>query len=528
MNIETTHYNYYNRLKRIRKMRDVVGGNETIKARGEEYLPRLKGHSDQDYETYKRNSYFFGATGRTILAATGMIFRKPYIITSDVDIEIINQLESNFVRDNTGCTLNFTAFSLVLNCLQVGKHGLLINFPDTETENVSSLKEFNDKNFLPYVFQFIAEDIVNWDEEYEGKYNLVVLNYPFYKRVNRFEHELVERKVVLELQEGIYIKEIWIRDQGDWEIISTSIPKINGKPLDYLPFFCIDTDPNPPPFLELAEANLAHYRYNSALQNGLPLVALPTPYIIGTNLDETNLPVENGNHILPLGPQKAFHSVNEKAQVGYFSFDGAGVEKLMELVKEVKEEMAVLGSRQLAGEKKQVETAEVANIHRIGENASLAMFAQMGSSVLTKCMQTMLSFLNIPEEQVTKTEIVLNTDFVPTNISYTLTDLSKLFTDSTITYKTLFENLQQQDIISLGTDFESYEKEIKEQKEERMALATSIFNNKDGKTDEEVAADALNNQQENPTNQQEDPTNTSSESTKKAKTAKKKNQEVKE
>lgn len=522
MNIENTHYNYYKRLKRIRKMRDVVGGNETIKERGEEYLPRLKGYSDQDYENYKRNGFFFGATGRTILAAAGMIFRKPYIITSDIDDgEIIKQLESNFIRDNSGCTLNFTAFSLVLNCLQVGKHGLLVNFPDTETENVSSLKEFNDKNFLPYVFQFIAEDIVNWDEEYEGKYNLVVLNYPFYKRVNRFEHELVERKVVLELQEGIYTKEIWIRDQGDWEIISTSIPKINGKPLDYLPFFCIDTDPNPPPFLDLAEANLAHYRYNVALQNGLPLVALPTPYIIGTALDETNLPVENGNHVLPLGPQKAFHSVNEKAQVGYFSFDGIGIEKLMELVKEVKEEMAVLGSRQLAGEKKQVETAEVANIHRIGENASLAMFAQMGSSILTKCMQTMLSFLNTPEEQVSKTEVTLNTDFVPTNISYTLTDLSKLFTDSTITYKTLFENLQQQDIISLGTDFESYEKEVKEQKEERMALATSIFNNKEGKTDEEVADEALNN------NQQESST-PFNKPVKKEKLTKKKKQEVKE
>ncbi len=44
------------------RARDVLAGEDAVKAAGERYLPRLDSQSDEEYGAYKVRASFFGAT----------------------------------------------------------------------------------------------------------------------------------------------------------------------------------------------------------------------------------------------------------------------------------------------------------------------------------------------------------------------------------------------------------------------------------------------------------------------------------
>jgi hypothetical protein len=60
--------------------RDLLAGEDAVKAAGEKYLPRLEGQSDDDYAAYKARACFSNATRRAADAFVGMVFRKaPFV-----------------------------------------------------------------------------------------------------------------------------------------------------------------------------------------------------------------------------------------------------------------------------------------------------------------------------------------------------------------------------------------------------------------------------------------------------------------
>ena len=71
--VETKHRIYSERQPVIKKIRVVMSGDEAVKVCGEEYLPRLNGYTDEMYKRYLQNSVLFGAAGRTLHNATGLV-----------------------------------------------------------------------------------------------------------------------------------------------------------------------------------------------------------------------------------------------------------------------------------------------------------------------------------------------------------------------------------------------------------------------------------------------------------------------
>src|ERR1044072_1469375 len=59
------------------RTRGVLAGEDTVKAAGIRYLPRLDFQSDMDYAAYKSRAAFFNATARTAEGYLGLIFRRP-------------------------------------------------------------------------------------------------------------------------------------------------------------------------------------------------------------------------------------------------------------------------------------------------------------------------------------------------------------------------------------------------------------------------------------------------------------------
>src|SRR5512133_907907 len=76
MQVDATHPDYDTALAAWMRARDVLAGEDAVKAAGTKYLPRLDSQSDEEYAAYKGRASFFGATARTVKEYLDLVFRK--------------------------------------------------------------------------------------------------------------------------------------------------------------------------------------------------------------------------------------------------------------------------------------------------------------------------------------------------------------------------------------------------------------------------------------------------------------------
>jgi hypothetical protein len=77
MAVNSTHPDYEAAALNWARARDVLGGEDAVKAGGEKYLPRLDSQTDEEFAAYAKRASFFNATARTSEAYQGLIFRRP-------------------------------------------------------------------------------------------------------------------------------------------------------------------------------------------------------------------------------------------------------------------------------------------------------------------------------------------------------------------------------------------------------------------------------------------------------------------
>ena len=66
MAVTSTHLDYDANAAAWGRARDVIAGEDTVKAAGEKYLPKLDAQSSEEYLAYKARASFFNAVGRTL------------------------------------------------------------------------------------------------------------------------------------------------------------------------------------------------------------------------------------------------------------------------------------------------------------------------------------------------------------------------------------------------------------------------------------------------------------------------------
>ncbi|HSU57100.1 MAG TPA: hypothetical protein VLT36_23870 [Candidatus Dormibacteraeota bacterium] len=77
MPVNSTHPDYDAALPDWLRARDVLAGEDAVKAGGEKYLPRLDSQSDLEFLAYRKRAAFFNATARSAEGFVGLIFRRP-------------------------------------------------------------------------------------------------------------------------------------------------------------------------------------------------------------------------------------------------------------------------------------------------------------------------------------------------------------------------------------------------------------------------------------------------------------------
>ena len=163
MPVNSTHPDYDASVTAWSRARDVMAGEDALKAAGERYLPRLDSQTDEEYAAYKERAAFFNATARTAEGYVGLIFRRPPFIKTPEDGGLGSAL-SEFVNDADmlGTPLVGYAKNVIGEVIAVGRCGTLIDW-ESEVENRA------------YVSRYAAENILNWRVERINGRNITTL-----------------------------------------------------------------------------------------------------------------------------------------------------------------------------------------------------------------------------------------------------------------------------------------------------------------------------------------------------------------
>jgi hypothetical protein len=433
MSINSLHPDYVANLGAWTRARDVLAGEDTIKAAGERYLPRLGSASDDDYNGYRQRASFFNATARTADGYLGLIFRRAPFLTVPAPAGALGRGVSAFLNDADmrGSTLCAYTREIVGEVIAVGRAGSLVDWEEGEQR--------------PYVTSYRAEQILNWrSERVNGRLipTLIVLHEQKTEPVPDVSADendgapVGERLRVLRLvdatlldgaseapqmvgvasqRQSACVVEIWephaSEEETQWICTETYVPRRLGRPLPLIPFVFhgprhsrLNIDKLP--LADIIAVNLDHYRLSADYRHGIHYTALPTAWVSGFDPKTTSLRI---------GASTAWVTSNPGARAGFLEFRGEGLSTFERALDRDERLLAMLGSRLLEPSKKVGETAEAIELRQSGESSVLGGIAASISDSLTQVMRWVYwwhSTEPLPDELTSgQVSIQLNTDF---------------------------------------------------------------------------------------------------------------------
>jgi hypothetical protein len=218
---------FYDVWERCRAARE---GQRAIRKGGVKYLASLVGQDTIEYEKYRDRANFFNATGRTVDAMAGRVFRKP--MTWDVPAPITPWLEDITLSEET--LTDFAETSLT-ETLTTGRGGIFVDM--LRAADYLTLAQADALQIRPYLVFYKTESIINWEmARVNNAYRLV--NVWLAERFKNAKGEQQEQIKQLTL-DGVYKQLVWQKDESkaNWFIAETIIPTKYGVSLTEIPFY---------------------------------------------------------------------------------------------------------------------------------------------------------------------------------------------------------------------------------------------------------------------------------------------------
>lgn len=433
--------------ERWKKCRDAAEGQDAVHKAGTAYLPALTGQDAKAYAAFKSRTPFFNATQRTIDGLVGMVYRKyPTTTAPDAMAEILADLTLE------GESADLVSKEFLHEVVTVGRVGALVEYPRMEM-GPPTLAQASAMNLRPYVVEYKAEQIENWRMERVNNKNqpVMVKLRETVTEWDGYESGEIDQIRYLILEEGQYIQRLYRKPENGQEWAQWGpdiVPLRRGQPLDFIPFICfgpneLSLEVDKPPIMDLVEMNLSHYRTCADYENGAHFCGVPTPMLAGFQFDEKDSTVAlGGNAIVSAAPD---------AKWGFLEFTGQGLTSLKDLKTEKEAQMAALGSRMLAAEKKQAEAAETVQLRHAGEGAVLSSMAKTVSEGMTMLLQIVADWQGIAGE----IDFELNSDFFDQQMSpQELTALFQVMQGGGMSKQTFFWNLKRGERVPDNVDYE--------------------------------------------------------------------------
>jgi len=411
MPVNTPRPDYLNYAPIWKRLRDCFGGRDKIIGAGTLYTPALPGADSTGNEAYLTRGNWFGALRRTVVGLTGGIFQKDPIFNVPKNME-------KWLKDVTLTGTPMTTFSLrsTEEVLLMARYGVLVDMAEEYGEN------------RPYVIGFRTENIVNWNTtQLSGDQVLTLLvlresiripiaNDPFsFEAQDQFR----ECRLVLpdpDTPEGkpVYVQQLWRQEDQSKEWMRHGPERIamrRGEPLSFIPFVFLGTTQSSPqlsepPLLDLADINLAHWRNSCDHEQGLHIVAAPTPFVSGMKRGDGD------TSQVSIGPSTVW-MLDKDGKAGMVEFTGAGLKALVEAMDVKQKQMAVVGAKLLEEQPTTADTATALLTRHAGEHATLRTIASAMEQGFSLVLQIMGWWTGLEERPMdVPATIALNKAFI--------------------------------------------------------------------------------------------------------------------
>lgn len=318
MAVGGTHPDYDASAGEWARARDVLVGEDAVKAAGVNYLPRLDSQSEEEYSAYKARASFFGATARTLEEYLDLVFRRAPAFALCATAGRPAGGLGKFVADCDRWGTDFVHYArrVVSEVLAVGRSGSLVLLDLSR----------------PCVSFWRAEDVLDWCIERIGGRS-VLTRLVLKDGAQRRELRMVDSECV---------QEVWSQVDGEWVMDGFGTLRRDAVPLSFIPFVFHGPKGSLPersklPLADIIAANLDHYRLDADYKHGLHFAALPTAWVSGFDKAAP----------LRIGSSAAWVSEVPGASAGFLEFTGAGLAHLERAIEKVERRMALLGARML-------------------------------------------------------------------------------------------------------------------------------------------------------------------------------------
>ncbi|EAP83962.1 DUF4055 domain-containing protein [Sulfitobacter sp. EE-36] len=429
------HRSYHDRRIEYDKIRDVIEGEDRLKKQGEIYLPRPEGMTQSQFTRYLTGGSFYAVAERTLRGLVGAATRNAPVIELPTRLEPMRDtatFEGNSITTLIDDTLH--------EVMSIGRRALVLDYPQEGAAPASA----------PLISTFDAESILDWRNELvEGRQKLT------YLRLHEDDAELedsgVEQHLVLTLDPVYTVRRYHVtRSKTDGssqevEIHEPITPVVNGKHLDHIPAVVISpynlkVDVEKPPFLDLVNVNLAHWRVSADYYWSLFLTSQPTPWIAGS-ISEDNKPTQIGSG--------AFWVLPQGATAGMLEFTGAGIAAQKTALDDLTAQMATLGARMVYDGKGRNETTDTAKLRHRSELSLLHSSVVMVEEGIRKLLKLAAEWTQPGTSDQVK--VFLHRDFVTAQMDpAVLTALLKSWQAGAISHDTFLMNVKKGELMDVN------------------------------------------------------------------------------
>lgn len=270
----------------LRKIEDVLAGEECIKAAGEKYLPRWKKENAESYRRRLAATPWWPGFADAVENITGKPFASPLAVEGDDGAtNAIGQKLSDVTDDVDGAGNGIHVFArdLFADGIANGMAGILVDFPADGAEEVKTLADERKRAARPYWAHIKAGNILAcYFESVGGRQFIRHLRFrECYTEQDGYGEKSVERVRVME--PGRF--EVWERSAGGAPLMVES-GKVTLPIVPFVPFYAGKRFGNygvKPPLLELANKNISIFQKLSRKEQTFTLAGFPMLKIKGAS-----------------------------------------------------------------------------------------------------------------------------------------------------------------------------------------------------------------------------------------------------
>jgi hypothetical protein len=397
--------------------KDCFDGEKAIKRKTTAYLPATSGHislgigtadkpGSKLYASYLTRAVFPEIVRETVNALVGIMTREKWIV------KLPEKLEGLRDRATSRSEPLDTLIRRILESqLLYGRRGLLLDV-DTARD-------------LPYIADYSAEQIINWDDvsmagSTTRKLTLVVVDESeSVRKPGELTWANEERYRVLTLGglngdgSGPYTAQVE-RDGNRGEEV---VPDIRANKLDKIPFVFINSadlvpEPGELPLIGLARLALTIYRGEADYRQALFMTSQDTLVITGVNVGGGNDDTTGGTGVI-IGAGAMINIPSEEGDAKFIGVSGTGLAEARQSLENDYNRASQYGVGMLSGGSG-AEAAETLRIRVASRTATLKTIVGACAEGLEEILKTAAEWMGANPDEV---EVEANTDFIENDMS---------------------------------------------------------------------------------------------------------------